>query len=136
MLSSASVKIGASFSWHQYSAVLPYVPKNASRVSFELVLNSAGEMLLDSVSLIQSDAIAGVLRRDIVEHLRLLKPGFLRAPGYAHTCMCTYMHTDACLVTEEATFLAPGHELHTSGNRQLVSLRRDPGTTMQTGGTG
>ena len=39
------------------------------------------ELQLDHVSVFPSDAVAGCLRRDIVEKLRQLKPGFIRTPG-------------------------------------------------------
>jgi alpha-N-arabinofuranosidase len=75
-------------SWQRYNTTLP-APSPASKRgvgagagTFELVVASgAGELQLDAVSLMPSDAIAGCLRRDIVEQLKQLQAGFIRTPG-------------------------------------------------------
>ena len=44
-------------------------------------LHSCETVDIDMVSMIPSDAVMGVFRRDIAEALKALKPGFLRFPG-------------------------------------------------------
>eukprot|EP01043_Picozoa_sp_COSAG02_P027803 COSAG02_NODE_1655_length_11483_cov_3.754327_4_plen_351_part_00 len=77
-------------SWHSYSAELPALTgqaqdnaaAGASTCTFELAVQSgAAELQLDHISVMPSDAVAGYLRRDIVEQLRQLRPGFIRTPG-------------------------------------------------------
>lgn len=44
-------------------------------------LERAGEAFVDMVSMVKSDAVMGLFRRDIVEVLGMMKPAFLRFPG-------------------------------------------------------
>lgn len=47
----------------------------------EILLKQSGEALIDMVSVIKSDAVLGLFRKDIVEALDLMKPAFVRFPG-------------------------------------------------------
>ncbi|MDD5899634.1 MAG: alpha-L-arabinofuranosidase C-terminal domain-containing protein [Lachnospiraceae bacterium] len=52
-----------------------------SGCAFELSLSEAGCMEFDMISVIPSDAVAGIFRKDLFEALAALHPGFLRFPG-------------------------------------------------------
>jgi hypothetical protein len=70
--------------------VLPACTAAATAATaFEMVFQTAGDLQLDSVSLMPSDAVAGVFRRDILEKLRELRPGFIRTPG--GSCACDHL---------------------------------------------
>jgi alpha-L-arabinofuranosidase len=82
VLSSVSVGVQGSGEWQEYKTLMPAAATQHSLgARFELVLGAAGWVQLDSVSLIPSDSIAGLFRRDVVEMLKALKPGFMRTPG-------------------------------------------------------
>ena len=84
VVSSVDITIPGGGNWSRYTAALLPLGREESAISsceFELVLGSAGNVTLDSVSLMPADAVAGVLRRDVVEKLRALRPGFVRTPG-------------------------------------------------------
>lgn len=48
---------------------------------FVILLENSGIMEFDHFSMIPTDAVCGVFRRDLVELLKNLNPGFLRFPG-------------------------------------------------------
>lgn len=48
---------------------------------FEILLTKTGSVEFDRISLLPSDAVEGVFRKDLFEALRELNPGFLRFPG-------------------------------------------------------
>ena len=47
----------------------------------ELVALAPSTFIIDSVSLVPSDAVQGLFRRDVFERLAQLRPGFVRMPG-------------------------------------------------------
>ena len=47
----------------------------------EFVALQPSTFIIDSVSLIPSDAVRGLFRRDLFERLEQLRPGFVRMPG-------------------------------------------------------
>lgn len=55
--------------------------ENITGAEFTLCLDSAGIVEFDYISMIPSDAAAGVFRRDLFEKLKALHPGFIRFPG-------------------------------------------------------
>lgn len=66
--------------WQRYEAVLT-AKTTVRHAKFVLLLENAGTVEFDFVSMMPKDAVAGVFRRDLFEKLRDLKPGFLRFPG-------------------------------------------------------
>lgn len=48
---------------------------------FAILFPGRGRVLVDQVSLMPGDAMAGGLRRDVVEKIKALKPAFIRWPG-------------------------------------------------------
>ncbi len=69
--------------WCRYSAELS--AENSVRYAMAAVimptLKENETVCLDMVSLMPSDAVLGIFRRDLAEKLKALKPGFLRFPG-------------------------------------------------------
>lgn len=66
--------------WNRYETVLT-AEEDAEGAAFVIALDRAGTVEFDFVSMMPCDAVDGVFRRDLVEMLRGLKPGFLRFPG-------------------------------------------------------
>ena len=74
------VKLKADGQWRKYR--LRFKCKRAAdRALFAVMLNSAGTVHLDCFSVMPSDAVFGIFRRDLAEMMKALKPGFLRFPG-------------------------------------------------------
>lgn len=69
--------------WLFYEAelVANCVEEETAGCIFELSLSEPGSMEFDLISLMPSDAVAGVFRKDLFEALAALAPGFLRFPG-------------------------------------------------------
>lgn len=66
--------------WKQYHAVLT-AERDVERGEFRMALTEPGSVDFDLISMMPADAVCGVFRRDLVERLKALKPGFLRFPG-------------------------------------------------------
>lgn len=66
--------------WKRYKAVLQ--PKeDISGGEFAIWVDCAAVVEFDFISLMPEDAVRGIFRKDILEALRELHPGFLRFPG-------------------------------------------------------
>lgn len=74
------LRIRADGKWRKFSFRLK-AKADADRADFAFVMGGAGTVHLDCFSLIPENAIKGVFRRDLVEWMKELKPGFLRFPG-------------------------------------------------------
>lgn len=73
-------KSGTYVSWIKYTGVL--ICESDVKGSWaEILLENAGEALIDMVSLIKSDAVLDLFRHDIVEVLEMMSPAFVRFPG-------------------------------------------------------
>lgn len=80
IIASAVVTTNVGKEWVRYSA--SFVAKeDVTNANFIISLNKAGTVCFDFVSMIPSDAVLGIFRRDLVELLKDMKPGFLRFPG-------------------------------------------------------
>ena len=79
-LATASIRVARGGGWAQYTAELTS-RRGASDARLELVLPGGGELWLDHVSLVPSDAVGGLFRRDVFESIAALRPGFVRMPG-------------------------------------------------------
>ena len=66
--------------WHKYEFTVR-ARTACERAQFRFVLTAAGTLHVDWFSLMPEDAVLGVFRRDLVEMLAELKPGFMRFPG-------------------------------------------------------
>lgn len=79
-LMQARVRPKADGKWHRYEFRLR-AKKDFDRAAFRFTLSAAGTVHIDAFSLMPEDAVLGVFRRDLVEWMKELKPGFLRFPG-------------------------------------------------------
>lgn len=66
--------------WKKYETVLT-AEEEVKGAAFIISLTEEGTMEFDLISMIPQDAVAGVFRKDILEALAGLHPGFLRFPG-------------------------------------------------------
>lgn len=73
-------KSSARGEWIKYTGIL-FCKSDVKGSQAEILLETPGEALIDMVSLIKSDAVLGLFRRDIVDALELMNPAFLRFPG-------------------------------------------------------
>lgn len=66
--------------WEKYELTIN-VEEEIRGGEFILTLEQPGTMEFDFFSMKPEDAVCGVFRRDLVERLKAIKPGFLRFPG-------------------------------------------------------
>lgn len=66
--------------WKRYEIEL-VAKDDVEKALFVITLEQAGVIEFDFISMIPSDAVAGIFRKDIFEMLKELKPGFIRFPG-------------------------------------------------------
>ena len=66
--------------WQKYEKTFT-ATGNARKVPFTVELASNGTIDIDMISVMPTDAVDGVFRKDLVEKLKALNPGFLRFPG-------------------------------------------------------
>jgi alpha-N-arabinofuranosidase len=106
---------GLTTSWARYRGTITATETSASRTRLRVLLEGTGSADIDMVSVFPADTWQGRengLRRDLVELLRDIKPGFIRFPG-------------GCIV--EGRFLESRYQWkHTIGEpseRQLVINR-------------
>lgn len=66
--------------WKKYSCTLS-VSESVDQADFVVSLGSAAIMAFDQFSMMPSDAVCGVFRKDLVEKLEALNPSFMRFPG-------------------------------------------------------
>ncbi len=80
VLLEKKVKIKPDGHWKKYAFRLK-CKKEADGASFCFLLAKAGSVHIDCFSMMPEDAVLGVFRRDLVELMKEMKPGFLRFPG-------------------------------------------------------
>lgn len=73
-------KSDAKGKWVKYTGTL-FCQKDVNGAHAEILLKNTGEALVDMVSLVKSDAVLGLFRKDIVEALEMMQPSFVRFPG-------------------------------------------------------
>lgn len=74
------IKLKADGNWNRYS--FRFKSKfDVDAADFCFTLNKAGMVHADCFSMMPEHAVLGVFRRDLVELLKGMKPGFLRFPG-------------------------------------------------------
>ena len=66
--------------WIRYETVLT-AEEDVRGAQFEILLDEAGVMEFDLVSMMPSNAVAGVFRKDLFDALKDIHPGFIRFPG-------------------------------------------------------
>ena len=80
VMAKASITSVVGSEWTRYTAQLS-CSEAVSYGAFVIRLDRPGTVCFDFVSMIPSDAVLGLFRRDLVELLEEMKPGFLRFPG-------------------------------------------------------
>ncbi len=73
-------KVRADGKWHRITYKFK-AKADMDRADFIFALKKAGLVHADCFSLMPSNAVLGVFRRDLAELMREMKPGFLRFPG-------------------------------------------------------
>ena len=66
--------------WIRYEALLT-AQEDICGAAFEIILNGAGVIEFDLISMIPDDAVAGIFRKDLFDALKAVRPGFIRFPG-------------------------------------------------------
>ena len=66
--------------WVKYETVLT-APQDIKAGQFMIKLDDCGVVEFDFISVIPTDAVAGVFRKDLFEALKAINPGFIRFPG-------------------------------------------------------
>ncbi len=72
--------VKADGAWRRYSFRVK-AKEDADAASFRFTLQKAGSIHIDAFSMMPENAVLGVFRRDLVELMKEMKPGFLRFPG-------------------------------------------------------
>ncbi len=80
MLMGRRVKLITDGKWHKYSFTVK-AKEDAERAQFRFLLEKAGTIHVDAFSMMPQNAVLGVFRRDLVELMKAMNPGFLRFPG-------------------------------------------------------
>lgn len=76
----STIIIDGDGQWKQYRVTLK-AGRMLEKGTFKMLLKEEGTIDLDLVSLMPKDAVRGIFRKDLVQKLKDLKPGFLRFPG-------------------------------------------------------
>ena len=79
-LARGEIAVAGGDDWREYALEL-VADDDDPQARLVLRMQQAGELLVDCVSLVPRDAVAGLFRRDLVEKLAALKPSFVRFPG-------------------------------------------------------
>ena len=79
-LAQKAVRVKPTGSWRKYTFRLK-AKEDAERARFCFLLDRAGSVHVDAFSMMPANALSGLFRRDLVQYLKDLKPGFLRFPG-------------------------------------------------------
>lgn len=80
IIQNAVVTASVSSEWVKYQTNL-VCNDDIFNGTFAIKLNRVGTVCFDFISMIPSDAVLGLFRKDLVELLQDMKPGFLRFPG-------------------------------------------------------
>jgi alpha-N-arabinofuranosidase len=80
VMASSVVASNVHSEWQQYHADL-VCDEDVSYGAFTISLMQPGTVCFDFVSMIPTDAVLGLFRKDLVSILKDMKPGFLRFPG-------------------------------------------------------
>lgn len=80
IIESILVTASVSSKWVKYQADL-VCNEDVINGIFAIRLNRAGKVCFDFISMIPSDAVLGLFRKDLIELLKDIRPGFLRFPG-------------------------------------------------------
>lgn len=66
--------------WKKWELVLK-AEADVEAAAFHILLSEAGEVEFDCISMMSCNAVCGVFRKDLVDLLKEIQPGFLRFPG-------------------------------------------------------
>ena len=70
-----------TYNFYRYYETILTAEEDVERAGFVFALSEAGIVEMDFISMMPTDAVEGVFRRDLYEKLADLKPGFVRFPG-------------------------------------------------------
>lgn len=70
-----------TYNFYKYYETTLTAAADAEKAEFIFALTTPGTVELDFISMLPTDAVEGIFRRDLYEKLAELKPGFLRFPG-------------------------------------------------------
>lgn len=76
----AMLPISDNQGWNKYEADI-YSNEDVYNGDFVITLEQKGKVCFDMISMLPADAVYGIFRKDLVEKLEKIKPGFLRFPG-------------------------------------------------------
>lgn len=125
------VKLKADGKWRKYSFRLKS-KADAERADFAFTLCKAGMVHADCFSLMPENAVLGVFRRDLVELMKELKPGFLRFPGGCGLAENGYLWKNSIGQTERRKHNWNGWALY-GAERDKVSPYSHYGQTLGIG---
>lgn len=133
--------------WHLWSGAF-VAPIHARGAALELRGSTPGVLWIGAVSVMPADHFHG-MRRDVVDHLKTLKPGLLRWPG---GCFAEYYPwQDGLLPVDQRPPVGPGqwrgllpdsddYDNHDIGTDEFLALCRElncaPAITVRYGGGG
>jgi alpha-L-arabinofuranosidase len=133
--------------WHLWSGEF-VAPTRAQGAALELRCSKPGVLWIGAVSVMPADHFHG-MRRDVVDHLKTLKPGLLRWPG---GCFAEYYPwQDGLLPVDQRPPVGPGqwrgllpdsddYDNHDMGTDEFLALCRElncaPAITVRYGGGG
>ena len=70
-----------TYNGYRYYETTITTTEDVENAKFVFALSDAGTVEVDFISMMPTDAVEGVFRRDLYEKLEELKPGFIRFPG-------------------------------------------------------
>ncbi|MBQ7920770.1 MAG: carbohydrate binding domain-containing protein [Lachnospiraceae bacterium] len=70
-----------TYNFYKYYETILTADADAEKAEFIFALTAPGIVELDFISMMPTDAVEGIFRKDLYEKLADLKPGFLRFPG-------------------------------------------------------
>lgn len=78
--SQETAALAVSKEWVKYEITLT-VEQAVARGDLVIKLTQPGTVYFDFISIIPSDAVLGLFRKDLVDYLKDMNPGFVRFPG-------------------------------------------------------
>ena len=80
VMASGTITLQNQLGWKKHTLVL-MSKENITCGNFVITLESHGSVCFDFISMFPSDAVLGIFRKDLVDKLKNIQPGFLRFPG-------------------------------------------------------
>lgn len=80
IMASGTITLDSQSGWREYTIRL-MSEATITYGDFVITLENIGTVCFDFISMLPSNAVLGLFRRDLIEKLEQIKPGFLRFPG-------------------------------------------------------